>query len=105
VDEGHKIISLGTQSAAAKADPAPSRPGGMHALGISGMAVCALVGISSMLAFISVHWPGETGRFVIAVLVGSTIGFLAFASVAVLAAARDTYARPDSRRTHSDDLP
>ncbi|MDQ3986490.1 MAG: hypothetical protein M3280_08335 [Actinomycetota bacterium] len=71
----------------------------MHRLAISGMALSALTGILAMLAFITVTWPGDTGRYVIAVFVGSGIGFLACASTAVFSAARDTYARPAEKRT------
>ena len=50
-----------------------------------------------MLAFITVGWPGRTGRYVIAVVVCAALIFLTCASIAVLAAARDSYARPPDR--------
>lgn len=75
--------------------PAP-RPAPLHGLSITFMAVFALVGIASMLILITVSW-GEAARYPIAVFVGSAIGFLASALIAVFAAARDSLAksRPD----------
>jgi hypothetical protein len=64
----------------------------LHAISISGMATSALLGIASMLAFITIRWPTDTGRFVIALLIFSIVGFLASASIAVFSAAKDTYA-------------
>jgi hypothetical protein len=64
------------------------------------MSVCAGLGIVATLAFITVSWPGDTGRRVIAVVVFAAVGFLTCASAAVLSAARDTYAvstRPAER--------
>ncbi len=62
-----------------------------HGLAIAGMAGCALVGILSMLAFITVNWPERTGRYFVGAFVVAGIGFLTCASAAVLTAARDTY--------------
>ena len=67
------------------------------------MALSALTGIMSMLAFITVTWPGDTGRYVVAVFIGSGICFLACASMAVFSAARDTYAHPPERRSTGPD--
>jgi phosphate/sulfate permease len=64
------------------------------------MALCALVGIGSMLAFVTVRWSGTTGRYVVALFVMAAIGFVTCASAAVFTAARDTYAR--SPRENSD---
>jgi hypothetical protein len=61
------------------------------------MALFAVVAIVAGIAFLSVGWPGESGRVVIAVAAGGVLGFLACVSVAVLTAARDTYVRPDRR--------
>lgn len=66
------------------------------------MALFALAGIISMLAFITVTWPGDSGRYIIAVVFISGIGFLASASIAVFSAARDTYALDDPRNKHPD---
>jgi hypothetical protein len=78
----------------------PSRPGRLHGLAIAGMAICALIGIISVLTFITVSWPAGPARFILMVCIASGLGFLTFASVAVLAAARDTYARTSP---HADD--
>ena len=76
--------------------PRPSGPGRLHGLAIAGIAVSALVGIISTLAFVTIRWPGSTGRFLIAVLFMSVIVFVVSASTAVLTAARDTYIRRGS---------
>ena len=68
----------------------------LHRIAIGGMAGFALLGILAMLAFITVAWPGESGRYVIAVFIFSGVGFLACASTAVFSAARETYAAPQS---------
>jgi hypothetical protein len=62
------------------------------------MALSAFIGIAAMLAFISVRWPGDISRFVLAVCVGAAISFMACASTAVFSAARDTYPRRGRRR-------
>jgi hypothetical protein len=82
--------------------PAVRRPGKVHGLAIAGMAICSLVGIAATLAFITVGWPGASGRFLIGVIFLSVVGFLLCASMAVFAAARDTYAHPESRRGQGD---
>ena len=76
--------------------PAPTPPGRLHGYAIAGMATCALIGIVALIAFITIGWPGDTGRYVIFAFILAGLGFLAFASTAVLAAARDTYARDRS---------
>ncbi len=63
----------------------------LYSLATSLMAIFAVVAVLATLAFITVRWPGETGRYVKVALVGSISGFVASASVAVLAAARNTY--------------
>jgi hypothetical protein len=79
--------------------PRPTRrPSGLHAMATAGMALCALVVILSGIAFLTIGWPGQSGRVVIAVGMGGVIGFLACVSAAVLTAARDTYSRPDHTR-------
>lgn len=65
----------------------------MHGLAITGMALCALLGIGSMLAFVTVRWTGSAGRYIVALFVLAAVGFLACASAAVFTAARDTYAQ------------
>jgi hypothetical protein len=78
----------------------PSPPGRLHGFAIAGMAISALVGIISVLAFITVRWPAGPARLILVVCICSGLGFLTFASAAVLAAARDTYAPTSSQ---SDD--
>ncbi len=68
-------------------------PGRLHGLAISTMAISALTGIVALLAFVTVRWPGSTGRAVKFVFALATIAFLASAVAAVLAAARDIHTR------------
>jgi hypothetical protein len=75
----------------------PTGPGRLHGLAIAGIALSALTGIASMLAFVTIRWPGSSGRYLIAVLFGSVIVFVVSASTAVLTSARDTYARRGSK--------
>ena len=72
--------------------PAPSGPTSrLHGLSITGMALSALFGIASMLAFVTVRWSGAAGRLIVVAVVLSAVAFLACASTAVFTAARDTY--------------
>jgi hypothetical protein len=85
--------------------PTPTRvlrPGRVHGLAIAGMALFSLVGIAATLAFITIGWPEDSGRYVIAVIFVSVVGFLLCAAMAVFAAARDTYAHPGKRRSPPD---
>jgi hypothetical protein len=87
------VVPLGVEAPTPK-PPAPSRPPGrLHSLSILGMAVFALVGIAAMLAFITISWPDDSSRYVVAVFIASIIGFMTSASLAVFSAARDTYPR------------
>jgi hypothetical protein len=87
------VVPLGVEAPISK-PPAPSRPPGrLHSLSILGMAVFALVGIAAMLAFITISWPDDSSRYVVAVFIASIIGFMTSASLAVFSAARDTYPR------------
>ncbi|MFN2595171.1 MAG: hypothetical protein ABR579_09825 [Actinomycetota bacterium] len=90
------VLPIGTEP---PPPPAPSAPQSrLHALSISGMALCALLGIVSMIALITVRWPGTSERAVIALLIFCSIGFLASASIAVFSAARATYPRRPPRQ-------
>jgi hypothetical protein len=62
-----------------------------------GMTISAVVGSLGTLAFITVTWPGRLGHYVLAVVFLATVAFLASASIAVIAAARDTYPRRPAR--------
>ena len=87
------VVPLGVDPPASE-PPKPSKPTGrLHGMAIVGMAVSALVGIGAMLAFITISWPDDTGRYVIAVFMISVIGFMTSASLGVFSAARDTYPR------------
>jgi uncharacterized membrane protein len=63
------------------------------------MAVFALVGIASMLAFITISWPDDSSRYVVGVFMTAVIGFVTSASIAVFSAARDTYPRHPRKPT------
>lgn len=67
----------------------------MHGISITGMALSALAGIAAMIAFVTVGWTGAAGHYVVGVVVCAGVGFLAFASIAVFTAARDTYPPAD----------
>ena len=72
--------------------PAPvTKPSRLHGLSIASMATCALIGILATFLFVTVSWPGETGRYVGAVIFLAAVGFIASAATAVFTAARDTY--------------
>ena len=77
-------------------EPPSSPPTRMHGIAIAGMALCALLGIIAMLAFITVNWSGHSQRYIVGTFVLAGVGFLACASAAVLTAARDTYALKNS---------
>ena len=86
------VVSLGRSPAVPPPPVQPARPQGpLHRAAIAGMTICAIAGILSMLAFITVSWPEDSGRYVIAVFIGAGVGFLTSASIAVFSAARDTY--------------
>ena len=70
----------------------------MHGFAIAVMALSAVIGSLAMLAFITVGWPGTTGRTVIAIVVISAVVFMASGAIAVFAAARDTYSRDATRK-------
>ena len=96
-DDQQNIVPLGRSLDPAPPEP-PRRPGRLHGLAIAGMAVFAVVGVFSILAFITITWPNETGRYVIGVFIGSIVGFMTCASLAVFSAARETYVKTDPPR-------
>jgi hypothetical protein len=57
------------------------------------MAVSAITGIALMLVFVSVRWPGGTGRYLKVAFVLVVVVFMASCVLAILGAARDTYAK------------
>lgn len=76
----------------------PSPPGRMHGAAIAGMGISAIVGVASMLLYITVTWPDNIGRVVIGICLISGLAFLTFASTAVFSAARDTYRNEKDRK-------
>lgn len=96
-DAADNVVPLGNSPAPVPEEP-PRPHRGLHGIAIAGMALCALVGIASVLAFITVSWPNETGRYVIGVFIAAGVGFMTCASLAVFSAARDTYVVRDERR-------
>jgi hypothetical protein len=91
-----EVIALGAEPVEGHGQaPVPSGPASrLHGIAIAGMAISALAGTASMLAFATVHWTGAAAHYVIGAVVLSAVAFLACASAAVFTAARDTYARP-----------
>lgn len=91
--EPDKVVPLpGAQNPAPDPDP-PSPPGRLHGLFIAGMAGSAFVGIVALFGFITVGWPENISRLIMGLFFIAGIVFLACASAAVFAAARDTYPR------------
>ena len=78
--------------------PPPTAPGRLHGAAIAGMGISAILGVIAMLAFITVNWPENIGRIVVGVCLFSGLAFLAFASMAVFTAARDTYRDHGARK-------
>ena len=99
------VVSLGRAPAVEPTPPPQRKQGPVHRAAIAGMTLCALIGILSMLAFITVSWPEESGRYVIGVFIGAGIGFLTCASIAVFSAARETYVTPASDDVSDGDEP
>jgi|GEM_PF-2461474 hypothetical protein len=58
---------------------------------VTAMTIFAVVGLISLIAFVTVGWPGTVGRYVIAVTIGCIIGLVGCAGAAIFIAARDTY--------------
>jgi hypothetical protein len=75
----------------------------MHSTATAGMALSAAVGILAMLAFITVGWPGRSGRYVVGVALIAALVFVTCASIAVFAAARDTYAQTGAETERATD--
>ena len=88
-----KIVTLRTQPVIAEPLPRPKPLSRIHSIATGGMALCALVGIISLLALITVRWPANSSRYVKGVFIAAGFGLLLCCCIAVFSAARDTYAR------------
>ncbi len=85
------VVPLGVEPPAEP--PKPSVPtSGLHRAAVVMMSLCAAIALVAFVGFLTVGWPGVSRRIVIAVGLFAVIGFLASAAIAVLGAARDTYA-------------
>ena len=84
------VVPLGTEPPPAP-PPRISRPRGVHGVAIASTAVFTVIAILSFIAFITVRWPDDTGRVVMAVFLFAVVGAIASSSAAVLTAARATY--------------
>ena len=89
--EANNVVPLPGEPLPPEPTPPPSPPGRLHGMAIAGMGVSAIVGVAAMLAFITITWPESVGRVVVGICLFSGLAFLAFASMAVFTAARDTY--------------
>jgi archaellum biogenesis protein FlaJ (TadC family) len=89
--QGPNVVRLPTEPIVAEPEPRPKRLSRIHSLATVGMALCAFLGIFSLLALITVRWPGDTNRFVVGLLIFAGFGFLLCGSLAMFSAARDTY--------------
>ena len=96
--EADNVVPLGNDPRPPDPVPPPSPPGRIHGAAIAGMGISAIVGVASMLLYITVTWPQNVGRVVIGVCLFSGLAFLTFASTAVFSAARDTYRNEKDRK-------
>jgi hypothetical protein len=87
------IVTLRTEPIVKEPPRKPTPLSRLHGIATVGMTLCAFVGIISLLALITVRWPGDSDRFATGALVGTVFGFMLCGSIAVFSAARDTYAR------------
>lgn len=97
----HNVVRLPGEGPPPEPKLVPTPPGRLHGLAIAGMGVSALVGVAAVLAFITISWPADMSRYVVAVFLISGVVFMTCASMAVFSAARDTY-RNGGDRTDAD---
>ena len=90
---GEKIVTLRTQPIVTEPVPKPRSLSRLHSIATGGMALCAFVGILSLLALITVRWPGNSSRYARGLFIAAGFGLLLCCCIAVFSAARDTYAR------------
>ena len=98
-EDPDNVVPLGVDAPPESPPEPASRPGRLHGLAILAMAVFALLGIAAMLAFITISWPDDSSRYVVAVFMTAVVGFVTSASIAVFSAARDTYPRHPRKPT------
>ena len=63
------VVRISSDTPATPEEPPSTPPTRLHGLAIGGMALSALLGIVSMLAFITVNWPGDTSRYIVGAFV------------------------------------
>lgn len=90
-DADGRIVPLDVEPPPAEPPPRV-RHSALYSMSLAGMALAALVGIGSMMTFIAVRWPGDTGRYVVGVFLVAIVVFLVSAATALFTAARETYA-------------
>jgi hypothetical protein len=90
---GENIVNLRAEPLVTEPPPKPKPLSRLHGIATAGMALCAFAGIISLLGLITVRWPGNSNRYVMASFIASGIGLLFCCCIAVFSAARDTYAR------------
>lgn len=91
-DPPGELIPLGVDPPVPDPGP-PPRTSRLHSFAVLFTAVAALVAAGSTLAFVTIGWPGTMRRVVIAIMLTSTVAFLAGVAMTTLSAARDTYSR------------
>ena len=85
-----RVIPLGK-------DPPPeprrlgSRARGLHGIAMGAAVLFSIVAAFAALMFITVRWPDDSGRTVMAVCLFALVGVVASVSTAVLTAAKATY--------------
>ena len=89
-DNGGDIVPLGVEKQPDGAPP-PAQRSGLHLLALSGMSISALTGICVLFLSIGIGLPASGRKVVTAIVVGAAVVFLTCASLAVFAAARETY--------------
>lgn len=99
-DDRDNVVKLPPEVSGAHLSPRPppSKNRRGHGLLIGATTASFTVAVVSMLAFVTVQWPGRTGRILVGVFLFSVLIFFACASAAVFTAARATHARPRGTR-------
>lgn len=87
-----EIVPIGVEPPSEDRPP-PKPTSRSHSAAVAGAAICAVGAILAFVGFVTVNWAGRSRRVVIAVMMFCVLGFLASTVIAILSAARDTYAR------------